>query len=69
MPQTPRYRAALWWALLGMLVLNVGKAVETRDRGYVTGLLVGAWEQARGRGLVDPADDAREQNPASAAGA
>jgi hypothetical protein len=52
-----------------MLVLNAGKAVETRDRGYVTGLLVGAWEQARGRGLVDPADDARERNPASAAGA
>jgi GT2 family glycosyltransferase len=69
LPQTPRYRAALWWALLGMLVLNAGKAVETRDRGYVTGLLVGAWEQARGRGLVDPADDARERNPASAAGA
>lgn len=55
MPQTVRYKAALWWALVGMLILNLGKAVETRDRGYLTGLLVGAWEQARGRGLIDPA--------------
>jgi len=67
MPRTAKYRAALWWALLGLLVLNAGKAVQTRDRGYVTGLVVGAWEQARGRGLVDPADDAPEPNPAPAA--
>ena len=38
-----------------MFVLNAGKAVHTRDRGYITGLTVGAWEQARGRGLIDPA--------------
>jgi GT2 family glycosyltransferase len=57
MPQTARYRAALWWALTGLFVLSVGKAIQTRDRGYVTGLVVGAWDQARGRGL--PADAER----------
>jgi hypothetical protein len=55
MPQTARYKAALWWALVGTLPLNVGKTVQTRDPGYVTGFVVGAWEQARGRGLLDPA--------------
>jgi GT2 family glycosyltransferase len=54
MPQTLRYRAALWWALLGTVPLNVGKVVQTRDPGYFTGFLVGAWEQARGQGLVAP---------------
>ena len=33
MPQTAVNRAALWWALVGMFVLNAGKAVHTRDRG------------------------------------
>jgi GT2 family glycosyltransferase len=55
MPQTLRYKAALWWALAGALPLNVGKVVQKRDPGYLTGFLVGAWEQARGRGLIDPA--------------
>jgi GT2 family glycosyltransferase len=55
MPQTLKYQAGLWWALTGHFILNVGKAVQTRDPGYVTGLVVGAWEQARGRGLIDPA--------------
>jgi GT2 family glycosyltransferase len=55
MPQTLKYKAALWWALTGLFILNVGKAIQTRDSGYVTGLVVGAWEQARGRGLIDPA--------------
>lgn len=55
MPQTVRYKAALWWALLGTLPLNVGKVLQTRDPGFLTGFLVGAWEQARGRGLIDPA--------------
>jgi GT2 family glycosyltransferase len=54
MPQTLTNRAALWWALVGMFVLNAGKVVQTRERGWVTGLVVGAWEQAHGRGLVDP---------------
>jgi glucosyl-dolichyl phosphate glucuronosyltransferase len=54
MPHTLKYKAALYWALLGMLVLNAGKAIQTRDRGYVTGMLRGVWEQARGRGLIDP---------------
>ncbi len=55
MPQTFSYRAALWWALLGSLPLNVGRTVRARDTGFVTGFLVGVWEQARGRGLIDPA--------------
>lgn len=58
MPQTPRYKAALWWALTGLFLLNAGKAVQVRDPGLVTGLVTGALEQARGRGLVDPAADA-----------
>lgn len=57
MPQTLVYKAALWWALLGTFVLNVGKTFQTRERGWITGLIVGAWEQARGRGLIDPAAD------------
>jgi GT2 family glycosyltransferase len=55
MPQTVRFKAALWWALLGTLPFNVGKLLQTRDSGYLTGFVVGAWEQARGRGLIDPA--------------
>jgi len=55
MPQTKLNKAALWWALLGLLILNLGKAAQTRDAGLVTGMVAGAWEQARGRGLVDPA--------------
>jgi glycosyltransferase involved in cell wall biosynthesis len=55
MPQTARNKAALWWALVGLFILNLGKAAQTRDSGLVTGMVVGAWEQARGRGLVDPA--------------
>jgi hypothetical protein len=55
MPQTFRHRLALWWALIGLFTLNVGKSIQQRDHGYITGLLVGAWEQARGHGLIDPA--------------
>jgi GT2 family glycosyltransferase len=65
MPQTLRHRAALWWALLGYLILSVGKAIQTREPGYVTGMLVGAWEQARGRGFARPADES--ERDASAA--
>ncbi len=54
MPQTPKHKLALWWALLGLFLLNVAKASKTRDPGLVTGLVVGAWEQSRGKGLVDP---------------
>lgn len=54
MPQDVRHRAALWWALLGLFVINLGKSLQTGDRGLVTGLVAGALEQARGRGLVDP---------------
>jgi GT2 family glycosyltransferase len=67
MPQTFKYKAALWWGLVGTFLLMVGKAVQTRDRGHVTGMIVGAWEQARGRGLVDPVFD-REQNAAGPGG-
>ena len=55
MPQTARNRAALWWALIGLFIINIGKAAQTRDPGLFTGLVVGAVEQSRGRGLVDPA--------------
>jgi GT2 family glycosyltransferase len=58
MPQTLRHRAALWWALFGLFLFNVGKSVRRKDVGYMTGLMVGAVEQARGRGLVDPAREA-----------
>lgn len=54
MPQTLGNRAALWWALFGLFIFNIGKAVRRRDAGYLTGLLTGAVEQARGKGLVDP---------------
>ena len=57
LPQTARYRFALWWALLGLFILNIGKALQTGDRGLVTGMVVGALEQARGRGLIDPATE------------
>lgn len=57
MPQTGLNKAALWWALLGLFILNLGKAAQTRDAGLVTGMVAGAWEQARGLGLVDPATE------------
>jgi GT2 family glycosyltransferase len=57
MPQDVTHRAALWWALLGLFLLNLAKALQTQDPGLVTGLVVGAVEQARGRGLVDPAGE------------
>jgi GT2 family glycosyltransferase len=57
LPQTPKNRAALWWALFGLFLFNIGKSIRRRDAGYTTGLVVGAVEQARGRGLVDPAGD------------
>jgi GT2 family glycosyltransferase len=59
MPQTVRNRAALWWALFGLFIINVGKAAQTRDPGLFTGLVAGAFEQSRGRGLVDPATERR----------
>jgi GT2 family glycosyltransferase len=66
MPQTVRYKAALWWALLGTLPLNAGKVVQTRDPGWLTGFLAGAWEQARGRGLVDPTAEQEARTAGSA---
>ena len=58
MPQTLKHKAALWWGLIGLFVLNIGRGIFKRDPGLVTGMVVGAAEQARGKGLVDPA---REQ--------
>jgi GT2 family glycosyltransferase len=63
MPQTLKYKAALWWGLLGTFLLLVGKAVQTRDRGHATGMIVGVWEQARGRGLIDPAFEGEPEVP------
>ncbi|HYP23970.1 MAG TPA: glycosyltransferase family 2 protein [Actinomycetota bacterium] len=59
MPQTLFHKAALWWAWIGLFILNAGKAAQTRDPGLVTGMVAGAWEQIRGRGLVDPAAEKR----------
>lgn len=55
MPQDARHRFALWWALLGLFILNIGKALQTKDAGLVTGMIKGSLEQARGKGLIDPA--------------
>ena len=55
MPQDRRHKAALWWGLLGLFAHNVVKAVFRRDPGLAAGIAIGAWEQARGRGLIDPA--------------
>jgi glycosyltransferase involved in cell wall biosynthesis len=55
MPQDRKHRLALWWALIGVFSLNMGRALRNRDAGLVTGMVAGALEQARGKGLVDPA--------------
>ena len=54
MPQDARHVAALWWGLLGLFVLNVGRALFKNDPGLVTGMIVGAVEQAGGRGSDRP---------------
>lgn len=59
MPQRLRYKAALWWALVGLFLINVGKAAQTQDPGLVSGLVAGAIEQARGKGVVDPAIESK----------
>jgi glycosyltransferase involved in cell wall biosynthesis len=60
MPRALKYRLALSWALVGLFLLNIGKAARYRDLGYVTGMVVGAWEQVRGRGPVDPVGEQLE---------
>lgn len=57
MPQDGKHRFALWWALLGLFILNIGKAIQTKDAGLVTGMIKGSLEQARGKGLIDPASE------------
>jgi GT2 family glycosyltransferase len=52
MPQTLKYRGALWWGLTGTFLLNVGKSVQARDPGYATGMIAGAWDLITGRGRV-----------------
>lgn len=49
MPQTTKYRAALWWGMTGTFILNLGKVLQTRDRGYATGMIAGAWDQLNGK--------------------
>jgi hypothetical protein len=58
MPQDTRHRAALWWGLVGLFLHNTVKAAARRDPGLAAGIAIGAWEQARGRGLIDPSTDA-----------
>jgi GT2 family glycosyltransferase len=50
MPQTIRYKAALWWAVTGLLLLHSVRAVRTREFPRVAGLAAGVWDQVRGRG-------------------
>jgi GT2 family glycosyltransferase len=57
MPQTFKYKLALWWALAGLFTHSLGKSLQQRDPGWTTGLLVGAWEQYRGKGLLDAASE------------
>lgn len=57
MPQDIKHKTALWWGLLGLFVLNIGRAIFKRDPGLVTGMVVGAREQAAGKGLVDPVSE------------
>lgn len=54
MPQTRINRLALWWALLGLFLLELSRAARARDPGIVTGLCAGAWEQARGGDSMPP---------------
>lgn len=61
LPQDFRHRAALWWGLLGLFILNIGRALKHSDHGLVTGMLFGAFEQARGKGLIDPAKERDEK--------
>jgi GT2 family glycosyltransferase len=57
MPQDFRHKAALWWGILGLFFLNLGRAAFKNDWGLVTGMVVGGVEQARGKGLVDPVSE------------
>jgi glycosyltransferase involved in cell wall biosynthesis len=57
MPQDLRHRIALWWGLLGLFLLNLGRGVVKRDPGLFTGMIVAAREQAAGKGLIDPASE------------
>ena len=55
MPQDLRHRLAVWWGLLGLFFLNVGQTLVKGERGLMSGMVVGAWEQLfKRRGLVDP---------------
>jgi glycosyltransferase involved in cell wall biosynthesis len=55
LPQDLHHKTALWWGLTGLFILNIGRTVRYRDHGLLTGMIAGAFEQARGKGLVDPA--------------
>jgi glycosyltransferase involved in cell wall biosynthesis len=68
MPQDLRHKLALWWGLVGLFVLNIGRAARYRDHGLVTGMVVGAFEQGRGKGLVDPALEGPEASFAGSPG-
>ena len=61
MPQELRYKAALWWALTGLLVLALARTIQRRDPRYVTGLVAGVWDEVRGRGLASRRAERRAQ--------
>jgi GT2 family glycosyltransferase len=54
MPQDLAHQTALWWGLFGELLGFTARAIIERDVGLVTGFITGAWDQLRGRGLLDP---------------
>jgi GT2 family glycosyltransferase len=60
MPPTLKYKAGLWWALLGMFLLHSVKAVRTGDFARVRGLAAGIWDHLRSRGLIDVARNTDE---------
>jgi hypothetical protein len=55
MPQDARHRFALWWGILGLFLLNLARGIAKKDPGLFLGMIHAAWEQSRGKGLVDPA--------------
>lgn len=59
MPQTLGHKVALWWGIAGLFILNIGRAAFKNDWGLVTGMIVGGFEQARGKGLIDPVSEKR----------
>ena len=60
MPQDFRHKLALWWGLLGLFILNFGRAAFKNDWGLVTGMIAGAMDKLRGKSMIQaPVAEAR----------